>query len=131
MNDENPILLIVQDDPAFSTVLANIATQCGYEPIIIGNPREFRRTYRDAPPAVIITELFMPDFDGVEMVNWLIEQKSRSQIIMTAKLSPELATPAVLIAEAANLFTVTVLAQPVSMEEIRGALKQVQSIPTV
>ena len=130
MNDEKPILLIVQDDSAFSTVLADIATQCGYEPIIIGNSREFRRTYRDTLPAVIITELFMPDFDGVEMVNWLIERKSRSKVIMTAKFSPELAEPAVLIAEAANLFTVTVLAQPVSMEEFRGALKPVQPTPT-
>ena len=131
MDDENPIILIVQDDRAFSTVLADIATQCGYEPIIIGNSSEFRRTYRDALPAVIITELFMPDFDGVEMVNWLIEQKGRSQSILTAKFSPELAVPAVLIAEAANLFTATDLAQPASMEEIRGALKQVQPTPTV
>ncbi len=102
MNDEIPIVLIVQDDPAFSTVLADIATQCGYEPIIIGNSSDFRRTYRDALPAVIITELFMPDFDGVAMVNWLIEQKGRSEVIMTAKFSPELAVPAVLIAKAEN-----------------------------
>ena len=72
---------------------------------------------------VILMELFMPDLDGTEMVSWLVKEKSRSRVIMTAKQTPELAAPAVLIAEAANLFTVTILAQPVSVEKIQGALQ--------
>ena len=123
MTGKNPTLLIVQDDHTFSTLTANIATQCGYEPRIIGNSREFSRAYREAMPAVIFMELFMPDFDGIEMINWLVEEKSRSRVIMTAKKTPEVAIPAVLIAEAANLFTVTILALPVSVEEIQGALQ--------
>ena len=72
---------------------------------------------------VIFMELFMPDLDGTEMVSWLVKEKSRSRVIMTAKQTPELAAAAVLIAEAANLFTVTILAQPVSVKKIQGALQ--------
>jgi len=68
-------------------------------------------------------ELFLPDIDGMEMVNWLVEQKIRSRFIMTAKITPELAVPAVLLAEAANLFKVEVLAHPVRVEEIQISLQ--------
>ncbi len=123
MTGKIPTLLVVHDDHAFSTLTANIATQCGYETRIIGNSREFSRAYREALPAVIFMELFMPDFDGIEMINWLVAEKSRSRVILTAKKSPEIAIPAVLIAKASKLFTVTILARPVSVEEIQGALQ--------
>ena len=42
---------------------------------------------------------------------------------MTVKITPELAVPAVLLAEAANLFTVKVLAHPVRVEKIQIALQ--------
>ena len=85
MTGKNPTLLVVQDDQAFSTLTANIATQCGYEPRIIGNSREFSLAYREALPAVICMELFMPDFDGIEMINWLVEEKSQSRVIMAVE----------------------------------------------
>lgn len=116
MTDEQPVLLIVQEDLAFATAFAHIATQCGYEPHIIQSSREFSRAYRKFQPTAICMELFMPDFDGMEMVNWLIGQKSRSRVIVTAKNSPELAEPAI-------LFTVTILARPASDEQIRAALQ--------
>ena len=79
--------------------------------------------FRGFHALAIFMELFLPDIDGMEMVNWLVEQKIRSRFIMTAKITPELAVPAVLLAEAANLFKVKVLAHPVRVEEIQISLQ--------
>jgi DNA-binding NtrC family response regulator len=124
MIGENSALLIVQEDQEFASAIAKIARRCGYEPRIILDSREFSRAYREALPAVIFMELFMPERDGMEMISWLIEEKSSSRVIMTAKQTPELAFPAVLLAKAAKLFTVTVLARPVSVEKIQAAIKE-------
>jgi len=79
--------------------------------------------FRGFHALAIFMELFLPDIDGMEIVNWLVEQISRSRAIKTAKITPELAVPAVLLAEAANLFKVEVLTHPVGVEEIQIALQ--------
>ena len=123
-----PGLLIVQDDPTFAEKTATIAKDCGYSPLGIHNSNKFAQSYREALPAVVFMELFMPDIDGIEMVNWLIEEESQSPVIMTAKKTPDLAAPAVLIAEAAGLFSVSILAHPMVETDIRAALEN--ALPT-
>lgn len=105
-----------------SSAVADIAVQCGYEPHVILNSRKFSRAYRATQPSLIFMDLFMPDLDGMEMVIWLIDEKNRTKVIMTAKNSPEMAAPAVLVAEASDLFEVQVLTYPVSEEDIRTVL---------
>jgi DNA-binding response OmpR family regulator len=123
MTDENPVLLIVQQDQAFAIVIADIATQCGYKTHIIEISKELPGKYREVRPKVILMELLMPDFDGIEMVKWLIEEQSRSKVLMMARRGPSLARPAVVLAAISNLFTVTILPQPLSDENIRAALQ--------
>jgi CheY-like chemotaxis protein len=125
MTDENPVLLIVQQDQALAAVIAEIATQCGYETHLIENSKELAGKYREVRPTVILMELLMPDLDGIEMTKWLIEEQSRSRVLMTARRGPGLAKPAVMLAAISNLFTVTILPQPLSDENIRAALQSV------
>lgn len=120
---ENPILLIVQQDQSFATVISSIATRCGHKTHIIENSKELPGKYREVRPTVILMELFMPNFDGIEMVSRLIEEQSRSTVLMTARREARLANTAVAMAKVSNLFTVTILPQPVTNENIHAALQ--------
>ena len=64
-------VLVVDDDPALCRAVAETLTRAGYETSMVNGGREDLRQLQDEPADVVVTDLFMPEIDGLEVIAML------------------------------------------------------------
>lgn len=67
---ENEVL-IIEDDPSFARILANISEKHGYHPVIKNNGKEGFIYAETKKPSAIILDLILPDIDGIQIFDQL------------------------------------------------------------
>ena len=61
-------ILLIDDDAAILQLLAEMLTTAGYEVSVASNGNEGVTLYRQAPFDLVITDLLMPEKDGLEVI---------------------------------------------------------------
>ncbi len=61
-------VLIVDDDEHLCHAIADGLAKAGYDTREANSGKEFLDLLREAPPDIVITNLFMPDFDGFGVI---------------------------------------------------------------
>src|SRR5256885_15027800 len=67
MTETNPRILVVDDEPQLTRVLLRGLSAKGYDVRIAGDGEFALQTFRDWPPALVITDLAMPNMSGLEL----------------------------------------------------------------
>jgi CheY-like chemotaxis protein len=118
-----PRALIAHSDQIFIQFATQIAEEFGYQTCVVSDSSRFQRVHQTAKPQLIVYEFLTEGFDGIELTRWLIEQSNTAKVILTARRMIEVAEAAVVLAENAELFPVSVLRCPASRDEFATALK--------
>lgn len=61
-------ILVIDDDEQIRIMFRNMLERDGYEVICASNGKEGIRLYRENPADLIITDLIMPEKDGMEII---------------------------------------------------------------
>jgi two-component system KDP operon response regulator KdpE len=64
---DKPRVLVVDDEPQLTRVLLRSLTTKGYEVRVAGDGEFALQTFHDWPAALVITDLAMPNMDGLEL----------------------------------------------------------------
>lgn len=85
--DGSPIrVLIVDDEPMLSELLAMAATAEGWEPRTASNGQEGLNAVREFGPDIVILDVMMPGLDGIEVVSRLRARDNDVPVLfLTAK----------------------------------------------
>src|SRR6195256_6745572 len=78
-------ILVVDDEPQLTRVLRRSLMAKGYDVRIAGDGEFALQTFRDWPPALVITDLAMPNMDGLELCRRLRAISQVPIIILSAK----------------------------------------------
>ena len=65
--ESKPRILVVDDEPQLTRVLRRSLTSKGYDVRVAGDGDFALQTFRDWPPALVITDLAMPNLGGLEL----------------------------------------------------------------
>jgi DNA-binding response OmpR family regulator len=87
-----PTVLVVDDEPLFREVVADILTAAGHRVLVAGCVKEAIATLQLEKPAVILTDQMMPELDGLSFVRHLRADRLWADvrvIIVSAKSTPE------------------------------------------
>jgi len=122
MTETKPRILVVDDEPQLTRVLLRGLTAKGYEVRVAGDGEFALQTFRDWPPALVITDLAMPNMGGLELCRRL-RQVSEIPIIVLSVRGEEKTKVEALDAGADDYVT-----KPFGMDEllarIRAALRR-------
>jgi two-component system KDP operon response regulator KdpE len=77
----NETILVVDDEPQITRVLRTTLESSGYRVIVARNGLEALEKLRADPPALIITDLSMPEMDGVELTRE-VRQRMQTPILV-------------------------------------------------
>lgn len=78
-------ILIVEDDITFGTMLKRWLSKKGYQTQLCGAVSSARESIKSELPDMVITDLRLPDSDGILLLQWIKEHyKSVSVILMTS-----------------------------------------------
>ncbi len=64
-------ILVIDDDVLIRKLVAKTLARAGYEVAVAADGHEAERIYRSEPADMIITDLFMPEKEGMEIIREL------------------------------------------------------------
>ena len=117
-------LLVMDDEPDFADFVRRVGESSGFEVSVITDPRLFKKTYDAEKPDRIVLDIVMPDLDGIEIIEWLSSVGNKAPVLIVTGYNPHFAEAAKVFAKVKGRFSVTSLTKPMSVEDLREALKE-------
>jgi DNA-binding NtrC family response regulator len=115
-------ILIIDDEPQIRSMLRLMLERVGYEVMEAADGMEGIRQYRDNPADVIITDLIMPNKDGIGMIIEL--KKEFPQIKIIAMSGGGVNRPEGYLDGAKKLGASRTLTKPIDRDEMMSAVKE-------
>jgi len=115
-------ILIIDDDVQIRTLLKEILQQEGYEVVDAPDGLEGVRLYRENPADLVITDIIMPEKEGLEIIRELRTDFPEVKIMAISgggRIGPE---PYLQIAE--RLGAQSILTKPIGRDELIGAVRE-------
>jgi DNA-binding response OmpR family regulator len=124
---ERPRLLLVDDEPSLADFLARAAIECGFEPQIAVDDREFRDYFLEKRPDMVALDLGMPGMDGVELLRFLSDQEYSSPVLIVSGHDRRVLESAFRLGEALGLHMAGPLQKPVRLDELEIVLGRLRA----
>lgn len=110
-------VLLVEDHTDTRSVLATLLNRCGCRTVTAKNLREARTRLQEMRFQILITDLSLPDGDGIDLVREAKEVQQLKAIAITGRQSEE--ERAVGLQAGFDCY----LTKPLDFEQLRSALK--------
>lgn len=116
-------LLVIDDEPMVARFIVHAADAHGIEAAMTISAEAFRRDYGRHDPDVIVLDLAMPGGDGIELLRFLAERRSRAAVVVLSGFDPRVLDAAVRLGRSIGLNMAPALAKPVTVEDLLGAIR--------
>jgi CheY-like chemotaxis protein len=117
-----PRLLTVDDDPRFRIFVREAAEDCGFDVLAVATAEELKAALARGGFDGLVLDLSMPETDGIELLRWLADRKTRVPILIVSGFAERIRNSALMLGEARGLPMAGVLAKPVRAAELKAAL---------
>lgn len=115
-------ILVVDDDREFRRGLAKALCQHGYDVTEAGDGREAMVILRENPQDLVITDINMPEMDGIEILNELRVTKTSVPVIAIS--GGGRLPKAFLLGNASVLGAVETIEKPFELAALLGTMEQ-------
>nr|WP_321464543.1 response regulator [uncultured Desulfobulbus sp.] len=115
-------ILVIDDDDQMRVLLRQVMEWAGYEVMEAEDGREGMQKQRKQPADLVITDLIMPEQEGLETIGLLRKEFPGTRIIAISgggRIGPEAYLPA-----AQELGADRVFSKPFDVRELAGAVKE-------
>lgn len=75
-------ILLVDDEPGIRKVLGIYLADNGYEVTTAENGEDALRLFRETAPAIVLTDIKMPEMDGIELLQRIKAERPETEVIM-------------------------------------------------
>ncbi len=121
-----PRLLLIDDEPALAAFVATAADMCGFEPIIAEHDQQFRDSFLDTRPQMVVLDLGMPGMDGVQLLRFIADEEFKDPVLIISGFDRRVLESAFRLGEAMGLQMVGPLEKPARLEELEEILTKVR-----
>lgn len=122
MLDPMPRILVIDDDEQLRTLLGEILSRAGFEVVEARHGAEGLNLYRARPTDLVITDLIMPEKEGVETIVELRREFPTARIIAMSGGGRQTASDYLRIAS--QLGARRTISKPFSRQEILDAVRE-------
>ncbi len=75
-------VLVVDDKPSITDLVSLILTEEGYEVSIANDGRQGLKQFESVVPDLVISDIVMPDMEGIEFIKTLVKKKKDIPVIV-------------------------------------------------
>lgn len=115
-------ILIIDDDEQIRVLLQQMMEWAGYDVRVAENGRIAMQMQSEQPADLVITDLIMPEQEGLETISWLKKEHDGVKIIAISgggRIGPEAYLPAALELGADKVFS-----KPFDVQEIVASVNE-------
>jgi len=116
-------ILIIDDEPSIRDTLERILRRDGHEVEKAADGRRALEAVSARPPDLVITDIYMPEMDGIEFLLSLNE--ATPDIPVVAISGGAIASAGFVLEDAAQLGAAATLAKPFEVDEVRSLVRRV------
>ncbi len=116
-------ILIIDDEPSIRETLAKILLLDGHDVVKAMDGRSALEIISKRAPDLVITDIYMPEMDGIEFLLSLAD--AAPQIPVIAISGGALASADFVLEDAAQLGAVATLPKPFEIDQVRGLVHRV------
>ena len=113
-------IIVIEDEPAIRRLVSRILSRSGHEIREAGNGRDGVQLHRSDPADLVITDLFMPEQDGIETIQQIREFAPATPILAMSGGGARGGTDC--LADAELLGAQGVLSKPFSPDDLERAV---------
>lgn len=121
-------LLTVDDDPRTCRVIEHVASRLDFEVFSLDESSQFQAAYEYFKPDVIILDLCMEQTDGVELLRFLADKRSRAQIFLMSGVDERLLATTTNLGRSMGLDMLIPFQKPVNINAIRQRLLEISAV---
>ena len=121
------LIVLIDDDESLRTMLTKMCERLGHEVLAEGNGNLGLKCVRQARPQVVITDILMPEKEGVETIMELRREFPKLKIIAMSGGGRNSASD--YLSMARKFGAAFTLAKPFGREELKNALESVLAEP--
>lgn len=115
-------VLVIDDEPDIREGLAEMLESSGYRVTIAANGREGLRLYKEGRFDLVITDIIMPDQEGIETIRAIRKQGGDAKII--AMSGGGLVDPLGYLSMARKLGADRIFEKPLDFDDLLAAMSQ-------
>ena len=123
---KQPRLLLIDDEPALAAFVADVARDCGFDPVLTSTDSQFREALIAERPDMIALDLGMPGMDGVELLRFLAEHDCSAPVLIISGFDRRVLESAFRLGEALGLKMAGPLEKPVRAEALEHLLTEMR-----
>ena len=120
-------ILLIDDDEGFRTMLCRLLTRSGHTVTACEDGRKGVDLFRRNPGFLVITDLIMPEQEGIETIIQL--RKEFPDVRIIAMSGGGRVTPEIYLESAANLGASRIFTKPLDTEEFMLAIRELTTLP--
>ncbi|MEE8333277.1 MAG: response regulator [Alphaproteobacteria bacterium] len=118
-------LLVIDDEPDIAHFIGQVAEGLGYECRTTTDPDEFRRSFAEFKPDVVILDVVMPEVDGIELIKHLADNSCSSRILVISGYAERYLNNTKSLGEAFGLPSITAMSKPIELPKLEEFLNEV------
>jgi CheY-like chemotaxis protein len=118
-------LVVIDDEPDMARLISDVADISGYTVAAYFDAREFVANY-DGSVDVIFLDLVMPEMSGLDVINFLVAQRSRASLVLMTGFNTDMLETAREAAISANLNFVSGFRKPFRFDDLRSLLVELK-----
>ncbi len=81
---ERTRILVVDDEPHALRYIRDVLSKSGYDPIVTGEPQDIDRLIAQEGPHLVLLDMMLPGFDGIELMKTILEKTALPVIFLSA-----------------------------------------------
>ncbi len=121
-------VLIVDDNQSLCTILAEFLEMSGYRTAIAHDGRQAIRTLEQANVRILLTDIFMPELDGIELIMHLRRLEQAPEILAMSGYNSANAKP--FLDSARLLGAQKIFMKPFSLADLLASVEQLIGKPS-
>ena len=86
-------LLVIDDEPEFGVMVGTVGERLGYDVTVTTLAMDFHAGFAKDRPEIVVLDIVMPEMDGIELIQWLIDQAYDGRLIVVSGFSPDYVNP--------------------------------------
>lgn len=124
MLDSSNRLLVIDDQQELCEFIAEVAKRLGFDARAVTDADAFRHAYLDFRPTVIVLDLQMAGCDGIELLRYLGNQSSKSQVLVASGMDQRVLSTADQVGRAQGLTMLGALQKPIMLGDLEAILRK-------
>jgi DNA-binding response OmpR family regulator len=122
-----PCLLLIEDNPMVSHMLASAIEECGFTVVTTGTFETFKQRLTEQLPDAVAMDLSMPDCEGTQLLKELARHACSGLVLIVSGLDMQLIDEARRFGLGLGLQMAEPLAKPFRFDELAGRLAEAAS----